>query len=226
MPFKLGPHRLTKLSEAASTHAAQLKDHSIPASFPNMTSIKKSPVTITYDQQNFPSLPRRSRQSDSSTNPPATVNSNTSSSKDKPSSQEQTNGRIKELETQMSQQQDKLNNIQTQLQDQQQQIQRLTNLIEEVQQITTKLTDAVQQLTNSVTQLEKTTTALAKIQRKDPPSPTIDQPIKRGRLNQEDTNPAHLYRTLPDNNDINDTNWDYDSPNMHNDDSKSPSPSL
>jgi len=219
-PYHRGPHRLTKMTEAASQQVSRLNQHppTSPATYKPPT--RRQLPTISYDNKNFPSLPRKQAQfqarvqttTQPSTTPQPTARSDPVNS--------HLNEKLLALEKQVNQQQEHITNLQQQLQQQQDAIQRLTTLTEDQQKNVNNLTESVNQLTNSVTKLEKLATTILQNLRKDPPTPDNDQPIKRSRLRSDDSSTAHLYRPPPDVLTLDDTTMEQDHPNA------SPSNSL
>ena len=228
-PFHRGPHRLTKLSEAAAQHAKILQVQQTQGPIPALPrrGMMHATSKIAYDHKNFPALPSKSNKSNithnqpnSTTSPPPTMPT--------PPPQDYSNltARITALETNLKAQQDQINTINKKLNDQQQAIERLTGLIETQQQTTDELKDAILTLTTSVSNLEKINKQILENTSTHKPSPDHEKPGKRFKLRTEETSPTNLLSRIPDDPMMDATAWESQSPNMSHHDRRSPSPSL
>ena len=202
------------MTEAASQQAQRLNQQMPPDHISKPVGTRRQSTTITYTESNFPRLPRKqgSQQSTHNTLSKTTLPT-TNPSNNQDIAIDSLNAKLKTLEQQVQQQEEKLTTLQNHLQQQQEAIQRLTQLAEDQQRNVTKLTESVNQLMTTVTNLEHTTNTILQYQRKDPPSPDVEQPIKRSRLRSEDTNSAHLYRPPPEDVLSDEQNMDQEDPN-------------
>jgi len=209
-PFHRGPHRLTKITEAANKQVQMLQKQAVPTIQPQKILQRRNTPTIVYDNNHFPSLPVAQRASSTSTN----ATSKSSTTPNIPSRQSSTlTNRLDSLETRVQNQKDQLVAIQHQLQEQQDSLQRLTKIVEDQQQLMTTLQETVRQLTTSMSNTEKIMTQLLQFHRKDPPTPDSQQPVKRSRLRTASTSPGQANDALQDTDMSEQDNWEA-SPNM------------
>jgi len=144
MPFSRGPHRLTKLSEAASSHASQLKNQVITGPIPTkVPAPSRSTLRFTYDPQSFPSLKTRSQLK--SSEPPRKVSFSSVITTPKTTESIPTNiqNQFDDLNTKINAQNARLDELQVQLTEQQNSIQQLRKAAEDLQQATEKINDVV-----------------------------------------------------------------------------------
>jgi len=187
-PFHRGPHRLTKMSEAATHHFNKLQQQETPT-VTSQPKIQRRPLPqITYATTQFPSLPKITRAPGPSSSQTANPHTKTSST---PTIDPTYKTRLDVLENKVQHQQDQLEKIQQQLNEQQEAIQRITKIVEDQQKLTATLQESISQLTTTVTNMEKIMTQILQFHRKDPPTPDQEQPIKRSRYHQETPSPDH-----------------------------------
>jgi len=229
-PFHRGPHRLTKLSEAAATHATTLKNQDITGLSQKriLTVRKRVPPPIVYDESQFPPLDHIKRQSPG----PSQSNVATASklqTTDLTQIQDQLRtltSKFSELEQQVEKQQEQLTQLTQTVTTQQTSINKLTSLIEAQHATTTTLQEAVIKLTENVTHLKELNTTFVHSQQRTSPSPEREQITKRLKTHEDHSSPAHLFRPVGDEDMAETENWEQDHPNMSTNHRSSPSPSL
>ena len=228
-PFHRGPHRLSKLSEAASQHAQHLQNQNIqgtvlPQSRPPTT---RASAKIIYDAKSFPSLPVRQEK-----NKPKTPSPDDQQTREKapsgtpPSEFNEVFDRIQVLEQAMKVQQQEIQNINKTIKEQQQAIANLATLVTTQQQTIDQLKEAIIQLTTTVSNLEKITTHYFDKNNSAKPSPEYETPGKRPKIRTDENSPKHPSRTFADDPMEDTSTWETQTPNMTQNDSRSPSPSL
>ena len=213
-PFHRGPHRLTKMSEAAATHIHQLKHQVVPTTIPKIAAVRPTPVHINYDDSHFPPLPSKTPLRTTKTATATSHNGQPSSAKSIPKTSSLRDNRMEELEKKILLQHNTMTNLQTQIQEQQSSLDRLTKMLETQQQTITALTTAVQQLTDNMKTFETVINTMTPIHRKDPPPPSPDHPIKRVRIREDNSSSAAIDRYYLDSDMDETTNWESQDPNM------------
>jgi len=185
----------------------------------------KANTKITYDLTNFPSLPaRKSPQMDKKE--VATSSKTSTTPKDdtpSPTIMEMMT-RITALENNFKEQKDQINQIHQTLSAQLQAIDRLTTVLEQQEQNTHQMQEAILKLTKTVNNLEQIVTKLYETSSTTKPSPDHEKPGKRLKFRTEDTrtNICHI-----NDDPMEDTeHWESQSPNVHQHNRRSPSPSL
>ena len=228
-PFHRGPHRLSKLSEAAAQHAQHLQAQQVQGIFPtsHRPPLTRASVKLTYTTKNFPPLPSRHSKTREGTN------KNTSSTEvisakqsTTPSIPQEFQDRLTKLEQTMIDQQREIQNINKTLTEQQQVMDRLTKMVETQQQTIEQLKDAVLKLTTTATHLEQITTKVFHQHSTNKPSPEYDQPGKCLKFRTDDNSPQSTRRPILDDPMEDDGHWESQTPNMSQPHSRSPSPSL
>ena len=225
-PFHRGPHRLTKLSEAASQHAQhlQLQKSTGPPPPPIRPPPTRASAKLVYDLKQFPPLSThtRVRTQPISVRPPTTTDESTKSTPIPPSISK----RLEALESSIKQQQQQIGIINTTLTDQQQAIEKLTTLLTTQQETITEFKEAVLTLTQSVTTLKQVTTKLLETSTSNQSSPDHEKAGKRIKIRTDETSPTNIRRPILDDpmEDVN--QWESQTPNMTQPNSRSSSPSL
>jgi len=228
MPFKRGPHRLTKLSEAAASHAQHLTAQVVTGQTPSRAQVPapRKLLPIIYDTTQFP--PLSSRAGNAHTSRTKVSESTTSGDKTnlpKTPIDAAVSSKFHEMEAKMKEQSDKIEQLHQKITEQSASLTTLYQLIETQESNTSQIKEALSTMAMSISKLEQITTKIHQHQQ-DNLSPAQTNTIKRSKVQTEDSSPSHQYRTIHDDPMDASEQWHQQDPNMSPPHSRSSSPSL
>jgi len=216
-PFHRGPHRLTKLSDAAKTHATHLTKQDIPDDILTRVprSTRRAPFRVTYDTHAFPHLPQKRMQKSSP--PTATPSTHATSVAPTPANSPAIDAllkRIEDMEDKMQAQREQIHTLSNTIKSQQEAIEKLLSRVEDHQHATTSNNEALKLMSTTVGKLERSISILIQQQHPSQDSPEKAQPLKRMKSKETNDSPSAIFQPLPEETMADTEACSSDSPNM------------